>query len=174
MVERGPAAGWSFWQGVLTGLTVAAVGLAACVGWVMGRGITVPIPTGHVTKRLQAEVRTAVRRELPVVLEEVQRSLPRQVAAEAGRRIAGARIDLGGFQIPVPPAAVREVEAAVGGALSSGLEAMSGQVDIDGLADRLGNQAAGMADRQLKEMLSDQVMLVQVGPLQVPVRLIPQ
>jgi len=174
VVSGEPGGRGLFWRGVLTGVAGVTAILALCAGLVVERGVTVPVPTSQVSRRIEEEVRAAVRRELPAVLAGVQQALPRQVAAEAGRRLAGAEIDLGGFQIPVPQAAVKEVEQVVDIALRTGLEAVTRQVDLDGLAQRLSSRAAGLADRHLQAMLADQPLVVQVGPLQVPVRLVPR
>lgn len=164
-----------FWKGLITGLATAATALALTAGLVSRRGVTVTVPTSAISQRMQAEVRQAVRRELPAALAAMRAEMPRQVAAEAGRRLAGARIDLGGFELPVPPAAVEQVQQVLDQAVRIGLDNAVSRVDVDGLADRLGGQAARLTDDRLREFLAQQAIAVEVAPgLRVPVRLIPR
>lgn len=164
-----------FWRGLIAGLAMAVVLLALTAGVVTRRGVAVTVETTALSRRIEAEVRQAVRRELPVALGAVRTELPRQVSAEAGRRLAGVRIDLGGFAVPIPPAAVQQVEQALDQAMRAGLDAAIGQVNVDGLAEQLSGRAGRMADAQLREFLAQQRIAVEVVPgLRVPVRLIPR
>lgn len=167
--------GAPFWQGLLVGVGLAAAALALTAGLVTRRGVEVAVQTAEITGRLEREVESAVRQELPAALAQVKSDLPRQVAAEAGRRLAEARIELGGFDVPMPGAVVQQVEQAVGKAMQAGLDAAVRRVDVDGLATRMGDRTAQLADQRLREFLAAQVIAVEVAPgFRVPVRLVPR
>lgn len=165
----------SFWRGLITGLGLAAVGVALAAGIITRRGVEVAIPTGAIAQRMEGEVREAVRREMPAALAALEAELSAQVSAEAGRRLSEARIELGGFVVPLPPAAVQQAEQALAQAVRTGLAAAVRQVDVDGLAGRLGGGAARLAEDRLRQFLHGQVFTVEVVPgVEVPVRLIPR
>lgn len=164
-----------FWKGLLAGFGLAAVALALAAGMIVHRGVDVTVQTGEMAGRIEREVEAAVKRELPAALARVKAELPAELAAEAGRRLAETRIDLGGFEVPVPPAAVQQVEKTVGQALRVGLDAAVGRIDVDGLAGRLGDRAGHLAGQRLREVLAAQAIAVEVAPgLKVPVRLNPR
>ncbi|MFZ5828181.1 MAG: hypothetical protein ACOY94_28070 [Bacillota bacterium] len=164
-----------FWRGLIAGLAVAAVVLALAAGVVTRRGVVVTVETAVISRRMGEEVRQAVRRELPAALGQVRAELPRQVSSEAGRRLATMRIDLAGFEVPIPPSAVQQVEQALEGAVRAGLDTAIRQVDVDGLAGALSLRAGRIADAELKGFLARQAITVELLPgLQIPVRLIPR
>lgn len=132
-----------FWRGLIAGLAVAAVALALATGAATRRGVAVTVETTALSRRMEEEVRQAVRRELPVALGAVRAELSRQLSTEAGRRLAGVQIDLGGFAVPIPAAAVQQVEQAMDQALRTGLDAAIRAVNVDGWPhSSLGGQAA--------------------------------
>lgn len=164
-----------FWKGLLTGVGLAAAALALVAAIIVHRGVEVAVQTAEISAHMEREVEAAVRREVPAALAKVRADLPNQVASEAGRRLAETRIDLGGFAVPVPPAAIRQVEQAIAQSLQLGVDAAVRQVDVNALASRLGMRAASLADQRLREILLAQTISVEVAPgLKVPVRLVPR
>jgi|GEM_PF-2706479 len=159
-------------RGVVAGAGAAAAVLALALGYLMRAGLVVTVETDALAARVGAEVRAAVRRELPAALESVRAEVPAQVSAEARRHLSGLRVELGGMSFGLPEAAEAQVEQAVDQAVRAGVDAVAGLVDVDGLAERIGERAATLARERFAEVLEDQRLQVEVAPgVQVPVRI---
>jgi len=162
----------SFWTGLITGLGAAAVVLALAVGFVSRSGLVVTVETGSLKERIETEVRGAVRAEMPRAISTVKAELPGQVGAEARRRLTGARMDLGGFEVELPPGLVDQLEQTLVQAVRLGLEVTTSQVNMDKLADEMGGRAAQLAHTKLDEALQNQTVPVEIIPgLTVPVHI---
>lgn len=159
-------------RGVVVGLGAAAAVLALALGYLMRAGLVVSVETGAVAARVAAEVEAAVRRELPAALESVRAEVPPQVGAETRRRLSGVRVELGGLTLDLPETVEAQVEQAVDQAVRAGMDAAAGLVDVDGLAERIGERAAALTQERLAEVLEGQRLQVEVAPgVAVPVRI---
>ncbi|WP_374711690.1 hypothetical protein [Symbiobacterium terraclitae] len=171
MPTVGARAAWVL-RGVVAGFGAAAAVLALTLGYLMRAGLVVTVETGALSARLAAEVQAAVRRELPPALEAVRAEVPARVSAEARRRLSELRVELGGMTFDLPEAAEAQVEQAVDQAVRAGVDALTGMVDVDGLAERIAGRAAAVAQARVAKVLEGQRLEVQVAPgVEVPVRI---
>lgn len=159
-------------RGVVAGVGAAAAVLALALGYLMQAGLVVTVETGALSARVAAEVRSAVRRELPAALEAVRAEVPAQVSAEARRRLSELRVELGGMTFDLPEVAEVQVEQALDQAVRAGVDAVAGVVDVDALAERIAERAAALAEERVAEVLEGQRLEVRVAPgVPVPVRI---
>lgn len=162
----------SFWTGLVSGLGAAAIVLALVVGFVSRSGLVVTVETGSLKERIESEVRATVRAELPRAISAVKTELPDQVGVEARRRLAGARMDLGGFEVELPPGLIDQLEQTLVQAVRLGLDVTNSHVTMDKLADEMGGRAAQLATAKLDEALQNKTVPVEVFPgLTVPVHI---
>jgi hypothetical protein len=158
-----PAA-WFFGFGALVGLLVATVFVVGAAKAVQKQGIQVRVETAPIAAQVEAEVRAAVRREVPAALAAMKEDLPRRVAEQTAQRLSQTTVNVGGFNVPVPPAAAAQVQAGVEQALRAGLNVALTEADMNGLSDRLSRQAGGMVRAQLNQYLAKRTFPVQLWP----------
>lgn len=159
-------------MGLIAGLGAAIAAAALALGFIVRSGLVVTVETEGLKERVEAEVRATVRAELPKAIAEAKEGLPDQVGAEARRRLAGARMDLGGFEVELPPTLVDQLEQALVQAVRLGLEATTSRVAVDRLADDMGRAAGQLALARLDEALQGQTVPVEILPgLTVPVHI---
>lgn len=171
--ERSPVG--PFLAGVTVGLLSAGVVLATSLVGVRQRPLRVEVATSRIAEHVREEVRVAVRRELPGTIASLRREIPARAAAEAGRRLAQTRVELGGFQVPVPPAAIQVVQSKTEEALRAGFDMAVRKEDLDATADRLSEQAYLLVTQRLNQMLAGQTFVVRPWPwISLPVTVVPQ
>lgn len=160
----------AFGLGVLVGLMAAGAVAAMQLMLLQRRGVEVHVDTTRIALQVQAEVRDALKRELPAAIAQLRREVPARAAAETARRLGETRLHIGGFSMPVPEVAVMQVQAGVEEALRVGLDAAVRNADVDSLSRRLGDQAYVLVDHGLGQMLAGQRFIVKPWPwLSVPV-----
>lgn len=170
--KRRLAAG-AFLLGLACGLVMVGTTVWNSLRAVQERGIQIEVETAAVAAQVRAEVQRAVRREVPATLEAVRRDVPQRVAAETARRLSTTMMEIGGFKVAVPPAAVEQVRDGVEEALRAGMDAAVSQADVNGLAGRLGDQAFALVSARLDELIGGQRFEVQVLPwFSVPVTIV--
>lgn len=151
-----------FLGGLAAGLCMAALFVTAVTRSVLVTGVTVHVEAAPIVARVQSEIQAVVRQEVPATLEALKREIPARVAAQTAQRLAETRVDVGGFSIPVPPAAAAQVQAGVEQALKSGMEMAMTPDQVRSLSDRLSARASGVVQRQLQEALAGQTFPVEV------------
>ncbi|HYF95551.1 MAG TPA: hypothetical protein VD969_25340 [Symbiobacteriaceae bacterium] len=169
--ERGPA----FALGLLLGVALLSVLVWGAGRSVQKHGVTVRVETGEIAAQVEAEVKLAVRRELPATLAAIRQELPARVAAETARKLSETTVNVGGFNIPVPDAAAQQVRSAVESAVRAGLNVAVTDADVGALADRLAGRAGGMVQEKLAEYLKGRTFPVELWKgFSIPVTVIPQ
>lgn len=172
--ERPSRAG-VFLGGVATGLVVAALAGWLSLASVQRHGVTVEVDTAQVAEQVRMEVRTAARRELPGHLQSLQQTLVQRTTQEAAGRLAATKLDLGGFSVAPPPSLVTAVQNNLQEALKSGADRAMRNVNMDGLADQIGNRAFVLVQQRLNETLAGRTFTIRpVSWLAVPVRVVPR
>jgi hypothetical protein len=170
--RSGPAV---FLSGVVAGLLVAFVILWGGMTAMKKEGVTVQVDTGRIAEQVRQEVRTAARRELPGQLQMMQETFVQRTTADALGRLATTKIDLGGFTVVTPPAVVAAVQSSLQEALRTGAERAARNMNMDTVADQLGNRAFALVQERLAGAFSDQRLVVQPWPgFDLPVRLVPR
>lgn len=159
-----------FWAGLLmgTGLSLAlGVGL---IRGAQGRGVTVTVERRWVEEAVAQEVERAVKRELPVLLRQVEQETPAKVAGAVSQRLDRLTIDLGWGAVKLPEPLKQQVEGGVTEAVSAGLKAGLQAVPTEQIASRLAGGAPQIVDR-LTDVLGAQRLRVEVTGLSLPVRI---
>ena len=168
--------GWSgFALGLGVGFLMFAV-LAVSIGKaVQKRGIMIRIDTAPIAAQVEAEVRSAIRQEVPATLASMKQELPARVADETARRLAGTTVNVAGFNVPVPDAATQQVRAGVESAVRAGLNVAVTDADLNSLADRLSKRAGGLAQDKLNTYLGGRTFHVELWKgFEIPVTVAPQ
>lgn len=163
----------AFLVGLCCGLVLMGSAVWKSLRTVQERGIQVEVETAAVAAQVRAEVQSAVRREVPATLAAMKQEIPARVGAETARRLSATTVELGGFKVAVPPAAVEQVRAGVEEALRAGMDAAMSPTDVDALAGRLGDQAFALVSSRLDELIGGQRFEVKVLPwYSVPVTIV--
>lgn len=168
------------------GLTGFALGLGlgflmfAVMGFSIGKavqrqGITIRLDTAPIAAQVEAEVRAAIRQEVPATLAAMKQELPARVADETARRLSQTTVNVGGFNVPVPDAATQQVRSGVESAVRAGLNVAVTDADLNGLADRLSKRAGGLAQDKLTKYLAGRTFHVELWKgFEIPVTVIPE
>lgn len=161
-----------FYRGVAVGLALACAVLALLAGGVQRRGLTVSVDGEPLFQRMEAEIAQTVRSEVPGALAAARTEVTAQVSAQVGQRLREMRLEVAGLSVPVPPAAVRQVEDGVAKAMRAGLDGASQAVDAEALAARVSRRATAVARERAASALAAEPVVVQVMPgFRVPVRI---
>lgn len=164
-----------FALGIATGWLLMAV-----TAWSIGRsiqkeGVIVHVETAPIAAQVEAEVRAAVRREIPATLAAMKQDLPARVAAETAKKVSEMTVNVGGFNVPVPDVAAQQVRSGVESAVRAGLNVAVTEADMNALADRLSKRASGMVQEKLNTYLKDRTFPVEVWKgFEIPVTVVPE
>jgi hypothetical protein len=161
--------------GFLTGLLCACVTVYGAATTIRTHGVRVHVETAPLAAQVEQEVRAAVRREVPVTLNQLKAGLPQRVAQATADHLAQARIEVAGFSVPVPPAAAAQVQSGVQQVLTASLSLAVTDADMNALADRLSEEAGDLVEKRLAEYLANRTFDVEVFKgYKVPVTLVPR
>ncbi len=150
-------------------MLMALVVLAA-VQHLQREGVRVEMEAAPIAARVRSEVKAAVRSQLSAALRTASREIPQEVAAQVAGRLSGFTVEVGGFRVSVPPAAVEQVRVGVEEAVRSGLNAVAGRAELDRVADQLGDRAHVLVVQHLRRDLHGRKITVRLWSwLTVPV-----
>lgn len=142
---------------------------------VQKRGITIRIDTAPIAAQVEAEVRSAIRQEVPATLASMKQDLPARVADETARKLSQTTVNVAGFNLPVPEAATQQVRSGVESAVRAGLNVAVTDADLNGLADRLSKRAGGLVQDKLTKYLGNRTFRVELWKgFELPVTIVPE
>ncbi|HWI62387.1 MAG TPA: hypothetical protein VNT75_11150 [Symbiobacteriaceae bacterium] len=164
-----------FFAGLAAGLLVVSAFGWSVLTSVKKNGVSVQVEVGPIAAQVEAEVRAAVRREVPAALSAMKAELPARVAEETARKVSGMTVNVGGFNVPVPDVAAQQVKSGVESAVRAGLNVAVTESDLNALSDRLAARAGGMVQQKLVAYLKGRTFPVEVWKgFEIPVTVIPQ
>jgi hypothetical protein len=173
--EKQRPAALIFGLGTLVGFLAAALFVVGAAKSVQQRGVRVRVELAPIAAQVETEVKAAVQREVPATLAAMKNDLPKRVAEQTAQRLSQTTINIGGFNVPVPPAATAQVQSGVEQALRAGLNMALTDQDINALSDRLSTQAGSLVQQQLKMYLTNRSFPVDLWPgFSIPVTVIPE
>lgn len=143
-----------FGAGLLAGLLAAGIFVSTAVLSVKEHGVKVYVDTKPIAVQVSAEVRAAVQAEVPAAMTAIRQDLPRRVAQETAKRLSTTHVNVGGFPVPVPDSAARQISAGVEQAVRSGLDVAVTEADMNALTDRLSQKASAMVHERLNAHLN--------------------
>lgn len=153
-----------FTTGLLTGFFLCAAVLLMLAKVVGGSGVTVRLDAEEIAATVRSQVEAEARRQLPLVIQDLERGLPDRVAARLGVGLSQAVIDLYGIKIGIPEDAVRQLRNEVQQMVVDEIHAAVAAADLEGMAAGWGAGADRMVRIVIQEQLEGRLFKVQVLP----------
>lgn len=164
--------------GFLTGLLLSLALAGMALGWVVTQGITVPVPVAPLARTVGQEVTREGRVLAPRVIAQIQGRAPGEVLAELNRHMLSMQVNIGGFEVPVPPNMARAITISLRQRLVIAVKNYLGSLKPHQLAVMMGQTAQKVAMQTLPPLLRQLPVRVPLVPglawPEVDVHLLPE